>query len=181
MPHGPIFSTARLTARGFVDSDWRRLQAFGGRPEVARMMATLKSPWPEADVKAWLTRAPYRGRVGFGAAICLTGGEMIGLVGLGGDPVSCAYAIDPDHAGQGYATEALSGLMTHAFDVLGVAEVVADHFADNPASGRVMRKLGFVKTGEGMGESLARSAPAPNVAYRLTPEAFREATARRGA
>ena len=106
---------------------------------------------------------------------------MVGFVGLGGDPVSCAYAIDPDHAGNGYATEALAGLMAHAFDVLDVAEITADHFADNPASGHVMRKIGFVKTGEGMGESLARPDPAPNVTYRLTRAAFRGATRQHGA
>ncbi len=168
-----IFETDRLFARSFVASDWRRLQSIGGPIDVAGMMATLKSPWPEADVKAWLAQAPYTGKVGFGAAICLKSGGLIGFVGLGGDPVSCAYAIDPEYAGQGYATEALSGLMAHAFDVLEVRDITADHFTDNPASGRVMIKTGFVKTGTGMGDSLARTEPAPNVTYTLTPDAFR--------
>ena len=167
-----IFQTPRLTIRNFAAQDWRRLQAFGGRPEVARMMAYLKSPWPDEDVKAWILRARHRGTLGFIAGIYKSGADPIGFVGIGGDPVNCAYAIDPDHWGNGYATEAVQGLLQHCFDHLGLETVEADHFTDNPASGTVMRKLGFVKTGTGMGDSLGRPSPAPVVQYRLTREQF---------
>ena len=170
-----IFCTPRLTIRQFATNDWRRLQEFGGRPEVARMMASLKSPWPEEDIKAWLKPRSYQGQIGFGAAIDLSGAGLIGFLGIGGDPVNCAYAIDPEYWGNGYATEALRGLLGHCFGQLGLQTVQADHFTDNPASGRVLRKLGFVETGTDMGKSAARLELAPNITYRLTEPQFKAA------
>ncbi len=167
-----IFVTPRLTIRNFAQSDWKRLQGFGEKPEVARMMASLKSPWPEADVKTWMQRGPYRAKLGFGAGIYLND-VLIGFVGIGGDPVNCAYAIDPDHWGQGYATEALQGLLTHSFTHLGLQTVEADHFDDNPVSGHILCKIGFVKTGSGMAPSAARLESAPNTTYRLTKPQFK--------
>ncbi|PIE15249.1 MAG: hypothetical protein CSA68_07865 [Rhodobacterales bacterium] len=172
-----IFETPRLTIRNFAESDWQALQAFGGRPEVARMMASLKSPWLKADVLDWMTSAPYRGQLGFRAGIFLKDGPLIGFVGLGGEPPDCAYAIDPAHWGKGYASEALAGLLAHCFSHFDVDLVTAAHFCDNPASGQVLTKLGFQQTGIGMGESAARLEPAPNITYRLTRSQY-EATLR---
>ncbi len=170
-----LFQTPRLTARSFAQADWKRLQAFGGKPEVARMMASLKSPWPKADVIEWLNRAPYHGKLGFGAGLYLNDANLMGFVGIGGDPVNCAYAIDPEYWGKGYATEAIRSLLIHCFTHLGLEIVEADHFDDNPASGNVLRKMGFEKTGNGMGDSAARLEPAPNTLYRLTKSQFKAA------
>ena len=54
-----IFKTSRLIMRNFADNDWKRLQSFDGKPEVARMMTSLKSPWDAADAKIWMKRRPY--------------------------------------------------------------------------------------------------------------------------
>jgi len=51
----------------------------------------------------------------------------------------------------------------------------ADHFEDNPVSGRVLRKQGLEKIGEGTGKSAARLEPAPIVLYRLTKQQFKAA------
>jgi len=58
-----IFKTSRLIMRNFADNDWKRLQSFDGKPEVARMMTSLKSPWDAADVKIWMKRRPYLGKL----------------------------------------------------------------------------------------------------------------------
>ena len=170
-----IFSTPRLSVRNFVTSDCRRLQEFGGQPKVARMMASLKSPWPKADVKAWMLLRQYKGRLGFGAGIYLGADTMIGFVGIGGDPVNCAFAIDPDYWGKGYATEALAGLLSYCFNGLGLQTVEADHFKDNPVSGHVLRRIGFVETSRGIANSAARLEPAPIITYRLTKSQFKAA------
>lgn len=60
---------------------------------------------------------------------------------------SFAYMIGEDFWNQGYATEALHAVFTHGFSVLGLENIEADHFADNPASGRVMQKLGMTHCG----------------------------------
>ena len=55
--------------------------------------------------------------------------------------------IDPAHAGRGYATESLGAVVRHAFEDWGVRKLCACYFLDNPASGRVLEKAGFVREG----------------------------------
>jgi RimJ/RimL family protein N-acetyltransferase len=62
-----------------------------------------------------------------------------------GEP-EIGYWIARPYWGQGYATEAAGGVLEVA-RLLGHGRVSAGHFVDNPASGRVLRKLGFVPTG----------------------------------
>ncbi|NJM83439.1 MAG: GNAT family N-acetyltransferase, partial [Tabrizicola sp.] len=119
-------------------------------------------------VRDWIRHSLWRGAPGFRLGVWLRQGPLIGTVGLGGDPVSCAYVIDPAHAGQGHATEAMAAFLDDAFTRFDLTAMVADHFTDNPASGRVLAKLGFVETGHGLGKSAARALPEPNVHYRLT-------------
>jgi RimJ/RimL family protein N-acetyltransferase len=62
----------------------------------------------------------------------------------------------------------MQALLADAIPRFALTEIDADHFADNPASGRVLLKLGFAKTGTGTGTSGARDGPAPMVTYRWT-------------
>jgi RimJ/RimL family protein N-acetyltransferase len=48
---------------------------------------------------------------------------------------------------RGYCTEAAQALMSFGFDVLGLHRLEARHFTRNPASGRVMQKLGMTLEG----------------------------------
>jgi len=75
--------------------------------------------------------------------------ELIGIIDLlrlDEDAKSCsfAYMLGADFWGKGYGTEAVKAVFGFAFDVLGMEVIAADHFADNPASGAVMRKAGMV-------------------------------------
>jgi RimJ/RimL family protein N-acetyltransferase len=172
--------TDRLTIRELQDEDWQALQTLGGVADVARMLFSVKAPWSEAEVKLWIERSKFRGRTGFRTAVCLKDGPMIGSLGLGRSPgaaeETCAYFLGQDYWGQGYATEAMRGFLTACYDRFDLDIIEADHFTDNPASGRVLQKLGFQRSGEGMGTSAARLEPAPNIAYRLIQADFRAAT-----
>jgi RimJ/RimL family protein N-acetyltransferase len=53
------------------------------------------------------------------------------------------WLLDPAYAGQGYATEAAAAMLGICFEDLGLHRVVAGAFADNPASVRVMKKIGM--------------------------------------
>lgn len=57
------------------------------------------------------------------------------------------YAIDPEEAGQGYATEAAALALRHAFTGMGLHRVCARVVAGNDASMRVLEKLGFEREG----------------------------------
>jgi len=53
------------------------------------------------------------------------------------------YLLDPRCAGRGFATEIAAELLHVAFEDLGLHRVVADTFADNTASWRVLEKVGM--------------------------------------
>lgn len=63
------------------------------------------------------------------------------------DSALLGYWIARPYWGLGFATEAARALMQTARG-LGHARILAEHSVDNPASGRVLRKLGFRPTGD---------------------------------
>jgi RimJ/RimL family protein N-acetyltransferase len=65
--------------------------------------------------------------------------------------------LHPDHAGQGYATEAVRELIRLCFEDLGLRRVTANCFADNEASWRLMERLGMRRELHAVHESLHRS------------------------
>ena len=56
---------------------------------------------------------------------------------------SFAYMIGADYWGMGYAAEALQAALCFAFEAMDIHTITADHMAENPASGTVMRKVGM--------------------------------------
>jgi [ribosomal protein S5]-alanine N-acetyltransferase len=53
------------------------------------------------------------------------------------------YWMGVPYWGRGYATEAARELVRHVFEDLGLGRIYADHVARNPASGRVLQKVGM--------------------------------------
>ena len=105
-------------------------------------------------------------------------GPIIGGLGLGQvggvGPVTLMYWLGRAYWGQGYATEAVRAFLAECyrrFETLD--EIEADHFTDNPASGRVLTKLGFSRIGTRTGRSAARLEPAPVILYRVSRNTFR--------
>lgn len=70
---------------------------------------------------------------------------VIGLVRIDEEKSECsfAYLLGCDYWGKGYGTEALKAVIAFAFEELEIRRIVADHMAENPASGAVMRKAGM--------------------------------------
>lgn len=136
-----------------------------------------RAPWPytldDARAFAALPQDPYLPHF----LVTLPGVGVIGSAGLGehatefGAEPELGYWIAREHWGQGYATEAAASVLEIA-RTLGHTRLTAGHFADNPASGRVLRKLGFVPTGQVRRRfSLARGAETDSVEYVLDSEA----------
>ena len=58
-----------------------------------------------------------------------------------------SYSVDREHAGRGYATELLAGVVRYAFDNLRLHRLDASYQPENRASGKVLRKNGFIVEG----------------------------------
>lgn len=76
------------------------------------------------------------------------GQTLIGSCGLGEceGEAELGYWIARQHWGKGYATEAARAVIANAW-MIGHRRLVASHYIDNPASGSVLRNLGFRTTG----------------------------------
>jgi len=85
------------------------------------------------------------------------------------------WVIDPAHAGQGFATEAARALLRICFEDLGLRRVIAQCFADNVASWRLMEKLGMRRESHSVRESLHRRGEwLDGFAYAILAEEWRE-------
>lgn len=67
------------------------------------------------------------------------------------------WAMHPDHAGKGYATEAVQELIRICFEDLGLRRVTATCFADNEASWRLMERVGMRREQHTVRDALHRS------------------------
>lgn len=78
--------------------------------------------------------------------ICL-GDSLIGIMNeteINGDQIEIGYAILPRYFNQGFATEALQGVINHLLKH-GFSRVIAGAFEENLASIRVMVKCGMTR------------------------------------
>ncbi len=161
----------RLFLRPAFPEDCGAILAGIGEEAIVRNLA--RAPWPYTldDAKNFAAlpqdmRLPH-------FLVTLPGVGVIGSAGMGdheGEP-ELGYWIARAHWGRGYATEA-AGAVLRIARTLGHRRVVAGHFTDNPASGKVLRKLGFVPTGRnGQRFSAGRGCAAESVEYALDLEA----------
>jgi len=140
-----FFRSERLFLRPAWPEDAAAIHAAIADEAVVRNLARVPWPYTEADAR-WFASQPQDERL----PRCLitlpgaAGSEVIGCVGLAqdGGEVELGYWIARRHWGQGYATEAARAMLTLARGI-GHQRIVARHFLDNPASGRVLRHLGF--------------------------------------
>ena len=158
--------TARLTLRPAVADDLAATWEYRRLPEVSR----------------WLTRAPatpeeYReqfldpDRLSRTIVVELQG-QVIGDLMLKVEDAwaqaevaerardtqaELGWVLHPEHAGHGYATEAVRALIDLAFDDMGLRRVTAGCFAANEASWRLMERVGMRRETVTVRESLHRS------------------------
>lgn len=137
----------RLLLRPPWPEDWN--QVFGGIADEGVVRNLASAPWPYTSQHARdFVALPVDPR--FPRFLIARAGDAAIVGGIGIDAregeVELGYWIARAHWGQGYATEAGRAVLDVA-RMLGHGRIVAGHFLDNPASGRVLRKLGFVPTG----------------------------------
>ena len=152
--------TERLFLRPAWLEDAPELTRAIGHEPVVRMLARVPWPYREEHARAWVAMPKEPRLPSLLVTLPVAGGAIIGGCGLhtSEDRVEVGYWIAPEHWGRGYATEALGGLLSFARAV-GHTRIVGRHAADNPASGRVLRKAGFRPTGRARPfRSLGRNA-----------------------
>ena len=150
-----ILQTERIQLRPWREDDAESLFKYASDPEVGP-----RAGWPphknveeslEVIRKFFLNDHTW-------AVVLKETGELIGCVGylpaslsnlkIDEDQCEVGYWIARPYWSKGICTEALQLVIGHCFNEKSSTVLWGDYFLDNPASGRVMEKCGFVDTGE---------------------------------
>lgn len=137
--------TQRLTLRQPVASDIADIVAMANNPLMPRTTATLPYPFAEADGHALVAQAANNPALRSYAIVAADNrfmGQILFKFGDGELP-ELGYWLGEPHWGQGYAGEAVQGLIDAAGRLAGFERISAHVLEINPASVRVLEKAGF--------------------------------------
>ncbi|HEX9896853.1 MAG TPA: GNAT family N-acetyltransferase [Dehalococcoidales bacterium] len=153
MTERPTLYTERLILRPHTVWDADELQKLIDDKDIASTMLTLPYPYSLEDAIDFLSnREDEYERTGSPEfAITLKEGHFIGGIGMRlnkeHENAEIGYWIGKPYWGFGYCTEAANAVVRYGFEVMGLNRVQAKHMTRNPASGRVMQKIGMKHEG----------------------------------
>jgi RimJ/RimL family protein N-acetyltransferase len=151
----PTLRSDRLLLRPFSDADADALVAIHSNAHVMRYWDS--PPWTgPGRAERFIANSRQMADEGTGARLAidrLSDGAFVGWCGLhrwNPDYRSAAlgYCLGEEAWGRGYATEGARALLRWAYDTLDLNRVQAEVDTRNPASARVLEKLGFVREGK---------------------------------
>ncbi|MCI2424905.1 GNAT family N-acetyltransferase [Candidatus Acetothermia bacterium] len=154
MNERPTIVTERLLLRPFELSDAPDVQRLAGDKAIADTTLNIPHPYEDGMAEEWiLTHQPKfeAGELVNFAIVLRTTGKLIGAIGLAivrrFERAELGYWIGKPYWNNGYCTEAGRAVLRYSFSVLKLNRVHASHLTRNPASGRVMQKIGMTREG----------------------------------
>jgi len=142
--------TDRLTLRPYALSDIPALVPLIGAREVAATTLRIPHPYTESHARDYIARVDEdiaKGNCLRLAIILRLSNTFCGGVGLQIESdhrrAELGYWIGVPYWGNGYATEAARAVVKYGFETLGLHRIFASHFPKNPASAKVLRKIGM--------------------------------------
>ena len=164
-----------LTLRPLQLSDATHFSAYASDMDIARMTGTIPRHFPvlAAEFRIMYMRSQRERGLAYNYAITKIGDDrLIGIASLfrasEDDVFEIGYSIAKSAWGHGYATTAAQMIIKAAKTYLGITRLKAGVFADNPASLRVLDKLGFEQDGPmDLFFSMARLEKAPSISLVL--------------
>jgi RimJ/RimL family protein N-acetyltransferase len=144
----PIITTPRLVLRTFRRDDLPSYAALNADPEVARWLGGPLSRQYSDDIATWAQEKYAAEGIGLLAVERRDDGAFLGMCGLHHqesypDDVEVAWRLAREHWGNGYATEAATAWLDHAFGSLGLDHVISITERNNARSLAVMARLGL--------------------------------------
>lgn len=147
-----------LTIRGLLESDAPALQRICAQESVARFTRTIAHPYPPDGATEFIRKQAQQleDNTYYSFAVVPDGhNELVGTVGIGyfqpGDSearrAELGYITDEAHRGKGYTTAACRMVVRFGFETLLLKRIYACVFDANPASRRVLEKIGMTFEG----------------------------------
>lgn len=150
----PTLETERLLLRPFALSDSLQVQALAGDAAIADTTLPIPHPYEEGMAEEWIATHLPRYRTGEGVDLAITAKETGGLVGAvsltihgGFKRAELGFWIGRKYWNRGYCTEAARTVIEYGFRHLFLNRIYSHHFRRNPASGRVLVKIGMSREG----------------------------------
>jgi ribosomal-protein-alanine N-acetyltransferase len=146
----PTLDTPRLRLRPFTIADAHDVQRYVSDRDIAAMTLTIPHPYPDDGAATWIGTHAAKYAAGQLASFAIAerdSGALAGAMGLTLEPAhgraELGYWIGKPFWGRGYATEAGRAVLRFGFEALALNKIHAAVFLRNPASDRVIRKLGM--------------------------------------
>ena len=148
--------TNRIVLRPWRESDAETLFKWASDPDVGPRAGW--APHKSVEESLEIIRTVFHDATNTWAIELKETGLPIGAMGYGpscecdlpareGEPL-IGYWVAKPYWNRGICTEALQLMLDHIRQKTDIKSLISGHFVDNPASGRVMEKCGFVPTGE---------------------------------
>ena len=146
----PNLESDRVLLRPYVERDANRLQRLAGDRAIADTTLNIPHPYEDGMAEQWIGGHPELFAAGTHVIFAVTEkatGDLLGTVSLTIErrfnKGNLGYWIGKPYWGQGFATEAAGLIVAYGFRELGLHRIASTHIVRNPASGRVMQKLGM--------------------------------------
>jgi ribosomal-protein-alanine N-acetyltransferase len=152
-PEQPTLKTGRLVLRPLGPMDAATVERLAGEKDVASTTRLLPHPYPPGMAEQWIGTLPslYQRAEMINWGIALVDGLLLGSIRLTLNPVDnhaeMGYWVGKPYWNNGYCTEAARAVVGYGFDKLDLERIYANYMARNPASGRVLMKLGMQQEG----------------------------------
>jgi RimJ/RimL family protein N-acetyltransferase len=150
----PLLRTQRLVLRRLQAGDAPVVAELAGDRAVADTTRSIPHPYPLSAAEEWI--GGYAERFGRGAAVDFAvtladDGRLLGCTGLllerSDARAELGYWIGRPYWNRGFAREAAAAIVAFAFGELGLNRVYAYCMRRNPASRRVLERVGLVHEG----------------------------------
>ena len=149
-----VLRTERLLLRCLRPDDIPALLPLIGAGAVAATTLRVPHPYTQEDAEEFLkySESVWEKSEGARFGVFLREGERLcGGMGLLANRehnhAEIGYWIGVPFWGNGYCTEAVKEVLKYGFENLELSRVHSNHFSTNPASGRVLRKVGMKHEG----------------------------------
>lgn len=154
MKFRPTLQTSRLILRPFELTDAPGVQNLAGAREIAFNTGAVSHPYEDGMAEKWISTHQEKFEQGKLVNFAIVKKETIELCGAIGLTINnknynaeLGYWIGVPYWGQGYGTEAASKAIAYGFESLNLHRIYASHLTRNPASGRVLQKIGMTREG----------------------------------
>lgn len=144
--------TQRLVLRKITLEDAPRVQELVSVPEVAAGTIAIPYPYPDGGAEVWILSMIGHEKNSLSRSWAIDfGKELVGAISLSVDEENMIaeihYWLGVPYWGKGIMSEAGLAVVKYGFEELGLEKIYGRYFVSNPASGRVLQKIGMTYEG----------------------------------